>query len=57
MADNKEQSLHLKVATNKFFNALKNNASDQELAAIINSEPNLLSSKEFIKKTYQKNYV
>ena len=52
MADNKEQSLHLKVATNKFFNALKNNASDQELAAIINSEPNLLSSKEFIKKTY-----
>lgn len=52
MADNKEQSLHLKVAANKFFNALKNNASDKELAAIINSEPNLLSSKEFIKKTF-----
>lgn len=52
MADNKDQSLHLKVAANKFFNALKHNASDKELADIINSEPDLISSKEFIKRTF-----
>lgn len=51
MAEDIKQLDEKKVVA-EFFEALKNDASIEDLAAIINKAPNLLNSEEFIKHTF-----